>query len=96
MAVPSFIVANTYGATLTSTGLVGVVFGFTATQIVVKNDGTGPAYINMMSSNAASTVAGNGFPLSSGETLDLQNVQSGVISIAATSTVNSVRVGAWG
>ena len=86
--------ADCYGETLTSTGAVGVDFGFTASLVRLVNLGAGTAYVNTRSS-VGSTSTGL-FQLASGESLDITAVKLRTLGLGASSTANSVRVGAFG
>ncbi len=70
-------------------------FGFQAGLIKIIVNAAGPAYIQMNGSVATTA----DYQLSTGDTLtDWYNVGAGLsgLSIAATSTGMSLRVGAWG
>lgn len=85
---------SNYAATLASTGLVAVDFGFPAAMVTLTNDGAGPAYVRL-STGPAST---SDFQLSSGGSHTWHSLGTGVsgFSFATTSTGNSLRAGAWG
>lgn len=80
---------------LTSTGLVGVAFGFNAGAVRITNEGGGAAYIRLRSTGPAST---GDYKLSSGLTMEVDSIGAGIFgfSAAATSTANVLNYGAWG
>jgi hypothetical protein len=87
---------------IATTGLISLDFGFLASEIEVRNDGTGTCFISFRggSTGAMGTTAQiattNDYPLSSGEITTLGSLLTAGMSIAATSTANAVRVLAVG
>jgi hypothetical protein len=70
-------------------------WGFNAALVKIVIDGGGPAYLQLNGQSATT----NDYKLSSGDTLtDWYDIGVGLagISVAATSTGISMRIGAWG
>jgi len=88
---PNQYFSEQYIAT-SSVGRIAVDFGFVANQVIVFNDKAASVYESLDTTTGST----GGWRIKANESLTLQGLVGGVaLSTTATSTTDTVRIGAW-